>query len=257
MSARFASAVLLALAFSASCCGQSAVQAQETTTKPVQADKQKAKKASANTKNAPGEKKKDGEKGWTPLFNGKDLTGWKVTNFGGEGDVTIEGKDVVISQGVDLSGINTTRKDLPTMNYEIELEAKRMQGNDFFVGLTFPVKKSSCSLIVGGWGGGVCGLSSLDGMDASENETTSYMSFTNGQWYKVKLVVTEDHIKAWLDGKDLVDVETADRRIDVRFEMDLSKPMGFCTYQSTTHIRNARIRKLTPAPKPRTQKTTK
>ncbi len=188
--------------------------------------------------------------GWSPLFNGKDLDGWKVTNFGGEGPVAFEEGNVVISQGVDLSGITSTRKDLPKCNYEIELEAKRAEGSDFFVGLTFPVRDSSCSLILGGWGGGVCGLSSIDGMDASENETTSYTSFTNNQWYKVRVQVTDKKIQAWLDKASVVDVETADKKINVRFEVDPSRPMGFCTYQSTAHIRHARMRLLPAVEQP-------
>jgi len=51
------------------------------------------------------ESKGDAE-GWQPLFNGKDLDGWKVTNFGGEGDVLVENGDIVITQGADLSGIH-------------------------------------------------------------------------------------------------------------------------------------------------------
>lgn len=181
---------------------------------------------------------------WQPLFNGKNLDGWKVTNFGGEGEVLIEDGNVVITQGVDLSGITSTRKDLPKTNYEIEFEAQRAAGSDFFVGLTFPVMDSSASLICGGWGGGICGISSLDGMDASENDTTSYMAFTNGQWYKIRLKVTPEKLEAWMDKSSLVDVDIKDRKIDVRFEVDLSKPLGFSTYQSTAYIRNARIRKL-------------
>jgi hypothetical protein len=49
------------------------------------------------------------------------------------------------------------------MNYEIKLEAKKVTGNDFFCGMTFPVGDSFCSFIVGGWGGPVVGLSSIDG----------------------------------------------------------------------------------------------
>ena len=212
-------------------------QVTEEKSSEKQKDKEKSKPAKAD---------KDG---WTPLFNGKTLDGWKTTNFGGEGEVRMEKGSVVITQGVDLSGITSTRRNLPKVNYEIELEAKRAEGNDFFVGLTFPVRDSSCSLILGGWGGGVCGLSSLDGMDASENETTGYTSFTNGQWYKVRLKVTTDKIEAWLDKVQIVDVETKDRKIDVRFEVDLSKPLGLSTYQSTAHIRNARMRKLPAAKK--------
>ena len=182
---------------------------------------------------------------WQPLFNGKDLEGWKVTNFGGEGDVLIEDGDVVITQGADLSGIHTEKK-LPKSNYEVQFEAQREAGGDFFAGLTFPIRDSFCSLIIGGWGGGVCGISSLDGMDASENDTTSYQQFDKGRWYRIRLVVRDNHISAWIDDKQIVDVDTTDRRIGVRFEVERSKPFGFATYATTGRIRKARIRSLPP-----------
>lgn len=184
---------------------------------------------------------------WMPLFNGRDLSNWKITDFGGQGKVEVGPKgEVVIHEGVDLSGITTTRKDLPTTNYEVEFEAQRAKGTDFFVGYTFPVGDSACSLILGGWGGGVCGISSLDFMDASENETTSYRDFTRGKWYKVRVRVTDERIRAWLDKWTMADVERALYKIDVRFEMEISKPMGFATYQTVGKIRNARIRRLSP-----------
>lgn len=62
---------------------------------------------------------------------------------------------------------------MPVMNYELSLEAMRVDGSDFFCGLTFPVGSNFCSFIVGGWGGGVVGLSSLNSEDASQNETTN------------------------------------------------------------------------------------
>lgn len=190
----------------------------------------------------------DVKKDWKPLFNGKDLDGWKVTNFGGEGAVKVEGKDneeIVIYEGVDLSGITTTRKDILKSNYEVEFEAQRASGTDFFVGYTFPVGEDACSLVLGGWGGGVCGISSLDLMDASENETTGYREFIQGKWYKVRVRVTDKRIQAWLGEWTLADVERELHDIDVRFEMEASKPMGFATYQTVGKIRNARIRQLT------------
>ena len=186
--------------------------------------------------------------GWKPLFNGKDLEGWKVTEFGGQGEVSVEEGEIVISQGADLSGIHT-EQEIPKSNYEVQFEAQRAAGSDFFAGLTFPVKDSHCSLIVGGWGGGVCGISSLSGMDASENETTSYQQFDKGKWYKVRLVVRDDHINAWIDDKQIVDVDTTGQKIGVRFEVERSKPFGFSTYQTTARLKNARIRSLPPEDK--------
>jgi Domain of Unknown Function (DUF1080) len=185
---------------------------------------------------------KDGRQ-WISLFDGKTLEGWKITKFGGEGQVTVEDGRIVLGFGSDMTGIHTERK-LPKINYEVELEAMRVDGSDFFCAFTFPVKDDPCSLIVGGWGGGVCGLSSLDRLDASENETTTYREFKNGQWYKIRLRVMDGRILAWIDDKEIVDVDTTNRRISIRYEVEPSRPFGFATWQTTGALRNIRIREL-------------
>ena len=75
----------------------------------------------------------------------------------------------------------------------------RVDGIDFFCGLTFPVADSHASFIVGGWGGTVVGISSIDGMDASENATTKYVKFQLKRWYKIRIRVTPTSIQAWID----------------------------------------------------------
>lgn len=180
---------------------------------------------------------------WQSLFDGKSLKGWKVTKFGGEGDVTAKEGVLTIEMGTPLSGVTYTKKPL-TMNYEIELEAQRVMGSDFFCGLTFPVGKESCSLILGGWGGGLVGISSLDGLDASENDTTGYHTFEDKKWYKVRVRVLPNQILAWLDDKEIVNISTEDRRISVRIEVELAKPLGLSTFQTTGAFRNIRVRPL-------------
>ena len=85
----------------------------------------------------------------------------------------------------------TWTKDFPKTDNELSLEAMRADGTDFSCGLTFPVGSSPCTLIVGGGGGSVVGLSSLDGPD--------------------------------------VDFATKDRKISIRIEVERSKPLGICT----------------------------
>src|SRR6185369_7925223 len=87
------------------------------------------------------------------LFDGKTLTGWKESDFAGRGEVEVKDGRIVIGTGV-MTGITWTN-EVPTNNYEISLEAMRVEGSDFFCALTFPVGKDPCSFIVGGWGGGV------------------------------------------------------------------------------------------------------
>jgi hypothetical protein len=90
----------------------------------------------------------------------------------------------------------------------------------------------------------LCGLSCLDYYDAANNETTRFIDFENGRWYRVRLRVVPDRIQAWLDGEELVNVETAGRRIDVRIEMEMCRPMGLATWVTTGAIRNIRLKKL-------------
>jgi hypothetical protein len=178
------------------------------------------------------------------LFDGKSLTNWKRTEFGGEGEVKIDDGRLVIGRGQPLTGVTWNGGQLPKVNYELTLEAQRVEGSDFFVGLTFPVKDKPCSLILGGWGGSLTGLSSINGFDASENETTNFYKFDNGKWYKVRVRVTDTHIQAWLDDTNLADVDHSDKKIGIRIEMELSKPLGLATYNTQAAIRNFKLREL-------------
>jgi hypothetical protein len=184
------------------------------------------------------------EEGWTPLFDGKTLTNWEITNFGGEGEVLAEAGELTMKQGEPLTGVTWKGFELPKVNYEISLEAQRVEGGDFFCALTVPVKESACSLVLGGWGGTVIGISSINGFDASENETTDYYSFKKGQWYKVRLRVTDTKIEAWLDDDQIANVDYSDKKIGVRIEVEISRPLGVSTFQTEGKIRNFKLRKL-------------
>ena len=180
--------------------------------------------------------------GWQSLFDGKTLKGWKEADFAGRGEVKVKDGQIIMEMGV-MTGVTWTNP-VARMNYEISVEASRVEGGDFFCGLTFPIETNQCSLIVGGWGGGVVGLSSLDGADASSNETTQYINFQKGKWYLIQLRVTPGRIQGWLDGDALFDVETKDKTITIRSEMDESVPLGVATWSTTGALKNFKVRKL-------------
>ena len=77
----------------------------------------------------------------TLLFNGKTLDGWEATDFGPQGPVTVSGNQIILGMGDGCTGI-TWQKAFPRADYEVSLDAKRVSGNDFFCGVTFPVGKS-------------------------------------------------------------------------------------------------------------------
>lgn len=182
--------------------------------------------------------------GWKPLFDGRTLTGWTTTEFAGHGLVHVQDGLIITESGDPLSGFNATNEP-PKMDYEVTLEAAKVDGSDFFCGLTFPVGASWCSLIVGGWGGGVVGISSVDSQDASENETSQFKRFDPDHWYRIRVRVTAKKIEAWLESEKVVDLNTNDRRISLRFgDIELSKPLGIATYQTTSAVRDLRIRTI-------------
>ena len=181
--------------------------------------------------------------GWTLLFDGSTLGKWEQTSFGGEGPVRVRDGAVVLEMGDPLTGITWTGDALPGA-FEMALEASRLAGSDFFCALTFPVGASHCSLVLGGWGGTTVGLSSLDGLDASENETTREMRFEDKRWYGVRVAVTATQIRAWLDDQPIVEVATTGRRIGIRPEVDASRPLGIASYRTRAGIRAIRVRAL-------------
>lgn len=191
------------------------------------------------------EKSTQKEPEWKSLFDGKSLKNWKSSNFGGEGNVAVEDGMIVLSQGSDMTGITWTGDELPTMNYEVVVTAQRIDGNDFFCGLTFEVDKDPCSLIIGGWGGGVVGISSLDGLDAANNETAQYESFESGKWYKIRLRVSELGLMAWIDDKQVVSVATKGKKISIRSEVEPSRPFGISSFATTAGLKEIKLRKLT------------
>jgi len=184
------------------------------------------------------------EPGWKPLFDGKTLANWQTTKFTGDGGVTVENGQIILGTGRPLTGITWAGGELPTTNYEIALQAMRVEGRDFFAGVTFPVADSFCSLILGGWGGTVIGLSSINGMDASENETSQSMEFESGRWYSIRIRVTPEKIEAWLDERQIISQDLKGNKITTRGEVDPSQPLGIASYRTKAALRELKLRKM-------------
>jgi hypothetical protein len=195
-------------------------------------------------KGSSGDQAKGNPYEWKSLFDGKTLNGWQAPKFGGEGPVTVKDGAIVMGIGNDMTGVTYTGP-VARIDYELTLEGSRLSGNDFFATTTFPVGKNCCSFVAGGWGGTLTGLSCIDFYDASDNPTTKFYDFKQGQWYKFRIRVTEAKIEVWVDDEKMVNQEVPGRRISIRDEVDLCQPLGFATWCTEGAVRNIRMRQLT------------
>jgi len=176
------------------------------------------------------------------LFDGFSLSGWDNVDFIGRGNIRIADSCIILEKGQGITGIRWT-KDFPEVDYEVSLEAKRVDGEDFFCGLTFPVKSSFNTLVIGGWGGNIVGLSCIDDEDAANNISYYYRKFEMDHWYKISLRVTDKKIEAWIDDENIVDFTIGDHILSVRWEMESSVPVGIASWQTTGAIRNIKLTK--------------
>jgi hypothetical protein len=195
----------------------------------------------------------DSKSGWTALREH-----WKVCRFGGEGDVNIEPHLITVGCGQPLTGvlwdqdIKTPKDNNPPSPtsplvrdlYELRLVARRTAGFDFFCGLTFPIADSHATLVLGGWGGGITGLSCVDRLDASENETTLFKHYENQRWYRIRVRVDSRHVQCWVDDESVVKVSRQDHKFSLRSEMDLYEPLGIAAYDCDAQYKDIAIRKL-------------
>ena len=154
-----------------------------------------------------------------------------------------------IPAGFDLAGVRWTGA-VPGAPFEVELEARRTDGRDFFCGLTVPTRteRECVSLIVGGWGGMLVGISSLDDLDASENETGTTRTFEDDRWYRIRLRFADEQLAAWIDDQPVIEVSTRNRRLALRpGPIDACAPFGLATWNTGAELRGIRWRRLAAA----------
>ena len=88
-------------------------------------------------------------------------------------------------------------------------------------------------------------MSSINGMDASENQTTEFKKFENNQWYRISLRVMDNRIQGWIDQKLFLDVDTTDVSVGMRIgEIEESAPLGVATWMTSSSLRDIRLRQV-------------
>jgi len=187
----------------------------------------------------------DGKPAARKLFAKDSLEGWEKCNYAGNGEIEMLGGGVLsIGAGETLSGVKY-KGEVPRVNYEVTLKGRKVEGDDFFFCLTFPYKETHASFVLGGWGGSVCGISSIDFMDAMENSTMAVREFEEGRWYDIRFVVTDHRFRGFIDDEPVVNINIEGRRIDMRFgEIEESVPFAISSFSTSGEYKDMLLREL-------------
>lgn len=180
------------------------------------------------------------------LFDGESFGGWAPfvkSQYDTGGPVELKGGAITLSAGRPYSAVLWSG-GFPRTNYEIELSAMKTDGNDIFCGLLFPVGTNYCSMILGGWGNSIVGLSCVDYMTAADNSTATMKAFNADEWYDVRLKVTDEKIEAWVNEEQLIDLELFEKRISPYFGLEIFAPFGIFTFETAGMVKDIFIRRL-------------
>jgi hypothetical protein len=181
---------------------------------------------------------------WISLVDASRIGRWEFLAFGGREAFETGEQQLAVEAGYPLSGFRYVAGDFPVCDYQLELDARKIDGTDFFCLLTFPVQDQFCSLVVGGWGGTVTGISCVNQRDASDNSTTSARKYEYDRWYHIRIRVTADRLQCWIDDQSVVDLPLAGVELSVRADVDDTRPLGLCSFATAAAWKNIRYKRL-------------
>ncbi|WP_193211471.1 3-keto-disaccharide hydrolase [Luteolibacter marinus] len=198
------------------------------------------------------------EPGFTDLFNGKDLTGWKKVN--GNGEYRIEdGQIVGFGENVKSNTFLRTEKTYKDFDFRFEMKFDDLSGNSgmMFRGLQ---KDGQDGRVYGyqcehdngkarAWTAGLYDEARRGWLQPKSGDKAAEAAFTKQggklikweDWNEIRIVCEGKHIRIWLNGKE---------RVDYTDEAKEFTPEGFFALQvhsgksCKVRWRNLRIKEL-------------
>jgi len=192
-----------------------------------------------------------GAREWA-LFDGTKLDGWRVldprppSRLRGP-SVRLGGGRLVLDGGKRAAGIAWTGP-LLRENYELAVEAMRIERDGAFLAIVFPVGDASCALVVGGPPG--TGLDTIDGQPLPRNPTRRDTWFDSGRLYKISIRVTRTRVAVRVDQNTLLEMPRAGHDFTTPEWCSDFKPLGLLNWRTAAAVRSVRMRRLVFAPRP-------
>jgi Domain of Unknown Function (DUF1080) len=186
---------------------------------------------------------------WKPLFNGRDLAGWKAID--GPADSWHAEDGLLVCTGKGSGWLST---DAEYANFELELEFRvpaggnsgvflraPHQGNPAFAGMEIQVLDDHDAQYANLKPTQYCG--SLYDVVAARRGATKKA----GEWQKMVVVCNGNRVKVTLNGIEVVDADTAAHPDKLATHPGLKRTTGYVGLQnhsSRLDFRNLRIREL-------------
>jgi len=193
---------------------------------------------------------------WDDLFDGKTLSGWKVVESfgtpGKAGTVAVQDGSIVLSGGphAAAAGFFSTLS-WPTVGYEVVFDIMRIKRSRdpncaCAADVVFPVESDWSDLVIGGGlDENAVALYGIESRHFGGPRWTKFMTFNDGQWYQVRLCVTESAIRAWIDTEKVVDERRGGLGIQpLLYRPRQLKPFGLLTHSDRVALRNICLRRL-------------
>ena len=184
---------------------------------------------------------------WKDLFDGKTLDGWRLArgrDVTPRGEVRVSSGVLSISCSDGLAGVESVHR-LPTVDYEVALDAMVLKGTPRLCRIVFPIGSTKCVLAVGSGSGTAAGLHQVDGKDFMPGRRVDFMM---KRWYSLRLRVTVDRIQTWIDGREVLSFSTERRRFTVHPTFVGIGPFGLVANGNHLALRNIRFRRLSKSP---------
>jgi hypothetical protein len=162
------------------------------------------------------------EEGFAPLFNGKDLSGWKKVS--GTGEFRIEGDSIVgFGENIRSNTFLITEKTYTDFDFRFEMKFDDLSGNSgmMFRGLQKPgddgrVHGYQCEHDNGkarAWTAGLYDEARRGWLFPAKGDKTAEAAFTEqgkrlikwDDWNDIRIACKGNHIKIWLNGELRVD----------------------------------------------------
>ena len=181
------------------------------------------------------------------LTDPSQYSAWQQAGIPDEGMISIKEDELTLPTGQPMTGAkfaNWNTVGMPDTNYTISYEAMRVEGRDIFGMCTFPVgsHQSHATFVIGGWGGTVTGISSIEFLDASENQTRAEQPFENNRWYRIRIEVRPDDLRAWVNDRPVVNASIKGKKVTLRHgDIDRCAPFGFATWNTTAKVRRVSV----------------